>query len=190
VELGEVLRRRRMVRRHTGEPVDRAALERIVRAGLSAPTAGNAQGVSFVIVTDRATIGEIALAADEPAFMARGFDPWVSTAGAIVVVCAEPEVYRSRYAEPDKDPSVVDALPWWLVDAGAALMGTLLAATDEGLGAGFLGAHALAGLSGILGIPETVDIVGIVTLGPAAADRRSSSLDRARRTGRTHHDHW
>ncbi|HSG78896.1 MAG TPA: nitroreductase family protein, partial [Acidimicrobiia bacterium] len=105
-------------------------------------------------------------------------------------LCAEPEVYRARYAERDKDPSVLDAVPWWLVDAGAALMGTLLAAADEGLGAGFLGGHALTGVTGILGVPHGVDVVGIVTLGPPADDRRSSSLDRAPRTGRVHRDHW
>jgi nitroreductase len=190
VDFGEALRRRRMVRRHTGDPVDPPTLDRIVEAGLSAPTAGNAQGVTFVVVTEPGLIGEIAEAAGEPGFVSRGFDPWVSSAGALIVVCAEPAVYRARYEEPDKDPSALDGPPWWFVDAGAALMAALLAATAEGVGAGFLGAHALPGLAAVLSIPADVEVVGIITLGPAAPDRRSSSLDRRRRTDRVHRNRW
>lgn len=190
MDLGEALRRRRMVRRHTGEPLDDSTLDRIVEAAMSGPTAGNAQGVAIVTVTDRDLIGRIAAAAGEADFVARGFDPWVSTAGAVLVLCAEPAVYRARYDEPDKDRSAIEAIPWWFVDAGAALMGALLSATGEGLGAGFLGAHAIDGLAEILSVPADVELIGIVTLGPAAPDRRSASLDRPPRTDRVHRNGW
>jgi nitroreductase len=76
----------------------------------------------------------------------------------------EPAAYRRRYAEPDKDPATL-AVPWWWVDGGAALTLVLLAAVDEGLAAGFLGAHALPGLAAALGLPPGVEPLGVVTVG-------------------------
>ena len=60
MEFREVVARRRMVRCYTGDPVDRAALERIVNAGRRAPSAGFSQGQAFVVVTDRADRAAIA----------------------------------------------------------------------------------------------------------------------------------
>jgi nitroreductase len=190
MELTEALRRRRMVRRYTGEPVDPGSLDRIVAAGLSGPSAGWAQGISAVVVADPARIAEVAAACGEERYIARGFDPWLSTAGAHIALCVEPEVYRTRYSEPDKVPAVLDAIPWWLVDGGAALMAILLAVVDEGLAAGFHGAHGAGPVADLLGIPGDVELLGIVTIGHPAADRRSASLDRGRRPGTVHRETW
>lgn len=186
MEYGEALRRRRMVRRHTGDPVPADALDRILAAGAAAPTAGNAQGVSFVAVTDPDRIRAVAAACREDAFVAAGRHPWLSTAGAIVAICLEPAVYRERYGRPDKDPAVLDAVPWWWVDGGAALMAILLAAVDEGLGAGFLGGHACPGLPEVLALPDGVILLGVVTLGPVA----DAPAPRIHREGRIHRDTW
>jgi nitroreductase len=56
----------------------------------------------------------------------------------------------------------------------------LLGAVDEGLAAGFLAVPADP-LRALLGIPEDVDPVGLVTIGHPAPDRRSGSLARGRR---------
>jgi nitroreductase len=184
-----------MVRNYTDEPVDPDTLERIVAAGLKAPSAGHSQGQSFVVVTDATLRSEIAVLADEPAYVAMGFDPWISRAPVHIVICVSEAVYRARYAEPDKggpDQEQDWPVPYWWVDAGAAMMLVLLAAVDERLAAGFLGSHAMADLSDLLGIPEDVSPIGIVTLGHAAADRKSTSLDRGRRprSDVVHHDGW
>jgi nitroreductase len=64
------------------------------------------------------------------------------------------------------------------------MMAVLLAAVDEGLGAGFLGVHSLPELAKLLGIPEHFQPIGVVTVGHAAPDRRSGSLDRPKKTAR------
>ncbi len=169
-----------MVRRYRDDPVDPGAVERIARAATRGPSAGFAQGVSVIVVTDPGVRAAVAELAGEAGFTAGGFDPWLSTAPAHLVLCVSPGAYRDRYDEPDKDPAALE-IPWWWVDGGAALSLMLLAAVDEGYGAGFLGGHRLAGIHELLGIPGDVAVVGLVTVGVPAPDRRSSSLRRGRR---------
>jgi nitroreductase len=70
------------------------------------------------------------------------------------------------------------------------MMAILLAAVDEGLGAGFLGVQSFEGLAEHLGIPAHVAPIGVITIGHPAPDRRSSSLDRGRRPGVVHREQW
>ena len=191
MEHREVVRRRRMVRRYRTDPVDPDALERIVEAAHRGPSAGNAQGVSLVVATEAPVRLAIAALAGESQWLERGYGPWLSAAPVHLVLCAEPEIYRARYAEPGKDSAALD-IPWWWVDAGAALLLILQAAVNEGLAAGFLGAHAVPGLHNLLGIPADVEVVGVVTVGHPIPDRRSSSLDRGPRPAAevTHREHW
>lgn len=183
MELTEVIARRRMVRNTTDEPVDPAAVRRILDLARRAPSAGFSQGQRFVVVTEAATRRRIAELADEPAYVAKGFDPWLSRAPVHVVPCADERAYRARYAEPDKAGGGPDTwpVPYWHVDAGAALMLLLLAVVEEGLAAGFAGVHGLDGLADLLGIPAGVHPLGVVTIGHPAPDRRSGSLARGRR---------
>ena len=173
-----------MVRNYTDEGVDPAALERILDVARRGPSAGHTQGQSFVVVTDPEVRRGIAEAAGESEYVAAGFDPWLSRAPVHVVVCTRVADYEERYSEPDKAnaPAARDwEVPYWHVDAGAALMLLLLAAVDEGLAAGFSGVHAFEGLRDLLGIPEDVTPIGVVTIGHPAPDRPSSSLKRGRK---------
>ncbi len=177
----ETVARRRMVRNYTDAPVDPATLDRILEAARRAPSAGFSQGQSFVVITERSTRARIAQLAGEDHYVGMGFDPWISRAPVHIVVCVSEAVYRARYAEPDKSPDGVEhewPVPYWWVDAGAALMLILLAAVAEGLAAGFLGSHSLPQLAAELRIPEDVEPIGVVTIGHPAPDRRSSSLKR------------
>ncbi len=196
MEFAEVLRRRRMVRNYTDEAVDPAALDRILAAARRAPSAGFSQGQSFVVVTDPDRRLAVARLAGEDEYVAAGFDPWVSRAPVHVVVCVSEAVYHARYREPDKVDAAGREIEWpapyWWVDAGAAAMLLLLAAVDEGLAAGFLGAHAVPELKRLLGIPDEVAPVGVVTIGHGAPDRRSGSLRRGRRPAAdvVHRERW
>jgi nitroreductase len=184
-----------MVRNYTDEPVDPAAVERIVAAGLRAPSAGYSQGQSLVVVTEPERRRRIAELAGEADYVAAGFDPWISRAPVHVVVCVSERLYRDRYDEPDKNPEGAEQdwpVPYWWVDAGASMMLLLLAAVDEGLAAGFLGSHAMPELEAALGLPGDVRAIGVVTIGHPADDRRSESLARGTRpaTDTVHHEAW
>ncbi|HEX2367642.1 MAG TPA: nitroreductase family protein [Acidimicrobiia bacterium] len=194
MEFGDLIRKRRMVRNYTSEPVDGAVLERIASSMLRIPSAGFTQGVAVVVVTDQERRARIADLAGEEHYTASGFEPWISKAPAHIAICVSEADYRRRYAEPDKG-SVSEAdqdwpVPYWWVDGGAAMMLGLLAAVDEGLVAGFLGVHSVAGLAEALGLPDGVSPIGVMTVGHPAPDRPSTSLARGRRQDRIHWERW
>ncbi len=165
MELLEVIRLRRMTRRYDNSvPVRRGLLDRLIDAGLRAPSAGFSQGWHFLVL-------------DEPAAVARYWnvtapagaaDNWLTgmmTAPVLVVVYSDRSTYERRYAEPDKQTgvratvaasgespplSVTDRgastengsyslgrrwpVPYWDIDAGMAALLIQLAAVDAGLG--------------------------------------------------------
>jgi nitroreductase len=196
MDFQQVVERRRMVRHYLPQPVPSGVLDGIVQAGLRAPSAGFSQGQSVVVVTDPDRRTALANLAGEADYTSRGFQPWLSSAPAHLVVCASEKAYRDRYHEADKsrtDGSDLEwPVPYWWVDAGATLMSILLATVDAGLAAGFLGAHAIPGMAAFLGLPADVEPIGLVTVGHPAPDRRSSSLDRGRRptSETTHWQRW
>ena len=174
-----------MVRSYTDESIPDESLDRIARAALSGPSAGYSQGIALVVVKEQSRREAIAALAREPEYLAAGFDPWISTAPAQIVIAVSEKAYLDRYREPDKlsgdDIAIRWPVPYWWVDAGAALMAVLLAAVDEGLAAGFLGVHAVPELATIVELPEDFQPIGIVTIGHPSPDRRSSSLDRGKK---------
>lgn len=192
----EALAKRRMVRNYTDEAVDPASLDAIARSVTRAPSAGFSQGQAVIVVTDPVLRRKIADAAGEREYVAQGFDPWISTAPAQLVLCVSEDAYHRRYTEADKvgsDGTEIDwPVPYWWVDAGAALMAVLLGAVAEGLAAGFLGSHALEDIKPMLNIPDEYAVVGIVTVGHPAVDRKSTSLDRGFRDIEEviHRDRW
>jgi FMN reductase [NAD(P)H] len=182
MEFAEVLRRRKMVRNYTDQPVDREAVARIVARARKAPSGGFSQGLRLVVVTEEETRHRIAELAHESEYVERGFEPWISRAPVHVVVGMREDDYHDRYQQPDKlleDGSEISwHVPWWWVDAGKAMMLLLLAAIDEGLGAGLFGlfpAENNERLRELLGVPEDVTVVGVATIGHATPETRRGS---------------
>jgi FMN reductase [NAD(P)H] len=200
VDFRELLPRRRMVRSYVPEPLERGAVERIVETVRRAPSAGYSQGQRLVVVTERAGIAAIADVLGEEE--GGEFEPWVRSAPAVVVVCTREDDYHERYRRPDK----LDAngreldwpVPYWIFDAGAAAMLVLLAALDEGLGAGLFGCSAedWERLKELLEIPADVTPVAVIPVGKPAPDPRWSAVT-SRRTrprkpigGLVHWERW
>ena len=176
MEFREILRRRRMQRAFLPDPIERDVVERIARTVRRAPSGGYSQGQSVVVVTDPATRAEIARRADEESYVAAGGVPWMSTAPVHIVVCANERLYHERYQQPDKlaltgGKEIHWPVPYWFVDAGAAMMLILLAAIDEGLAAGFFGHPEQEGfLREILALLEDVVPIGVAAIGKPAPD--------------------
>ena len=170
-----------MVRAYEPEPIPRETLEWIVSTIRRAPSAGFSQGQRFVVVTDAATRNRLADAAGEEYYVRQGFAPWISGAPALIAVCTREEDYHERYRQPDKldeGDEIEWPVPYWYVDAGKAAMLILLAAIDEGLAAGVFGVpgERMGSVREVLGLPEDVALVEIVTLGKAGPDDPSDRL--------------
>lgn len=185
MELQDVIKKRRMVRHFTSEPVPEETIERIVATGQRAPSAGFSQGVVYVTVTDETTRKRVAEIAGEEGYVDGGFDPFISEAPVQIVICTSEQVYHDRYNEPDKKPEGAEEINWpvpyWHTDAGCSLMLILLAAVNEGLGSAFVGVFDPPALQALLGIPEDYLPIGVVMIGHAAPDKKSGSLKRGRR---------
>jgi FMN reductase [NAD(P)H] len=182
MDFREILSRRRMVRAYEPEPIPRETLERIVNTVRRAPSAGFSQGQRLLVVTDPAIRQAVADAAGEEFYVEQGFGPWISGAAALVVVCTREDDYHDRYRQPDKVNEAGEEIEWpvpyWHVDAGAAAMLVLLAAIDEGLGAGVFGVPApnMARVREILNVPDDLAIVEVITLGRPGRDDQSDRL--------------
>lgn len=176
-----------MVRHYAPEPVPREVVERIVSTVRRAPSAGYSQGQRLLVVTEERGRAEIARL-----FGATGWtadddrEPWLESAPVHVLVFTREDDYHERYRSPDKlvEGKEIDwPVPYWFVDAGAALMLLLLAAIDEGLAAGVSGVPREVGeqLREAFGIADDVTVVALVTMGVAAPDPGWSALT-SRRT--------
>lgn len=186
MELADAVRARRMVRSYDpGRRIDPNLLSELLRLATRAPSAGNTQGWQFLVLDDITSRDSFwsATSAGEP-------DDWLHrmmTAPALVLCLSDKQAYLDRYAEPDKGWTDRSEdrwpVPYWHIDAGMAAMILQLAAVDAGLGACFFGVppERWAAVRAAFGIPERLDLVGVVSLGYPAADRRSPSLKRGRR---------
>jgi FMN reductase [NAD(P)H] len=189
MEFRELLPRRRMVRHYAAEPVPREALERIVATVRRAPSAGYSQGQRLLVVTDPEKRAALATIMSESGWTTvDDREPWLESAAALVLVCTREDDYHERYQQEDKLAATggeeIDwPVPFWFVDAGAALMMLLLAAIDEGLAAGLTGVEGPAAVQirERFGIPADVAIVALVTIGVPAPDPGWSAVT-SRRT--------
>lgn len=188
MEFRELLPRRRMVRHYAPEPVSREAIERIVATVRRAPSAGYSQGQRLLVVTESEGREAVARLLGEAGWRRtpEGREPWLESAPVHVLVCTREDDYHERYREDDKlvDGNEIEwPVPFWFVDAGAALMLLLLAAIDEGLAAGVTGVprRAEAELRRFFGMPDDVTLVALVTIGVPAPDPGWSAVT-SRRT--------
>ncbi|MDQ4077843.1 MAG: nitroreductase family protein [Chloroflexota bacterium] len=196
MEFADVVRKRRMVRNFTNEPIPPESLDRMLDLARQAPSAGYTQGQDFIVVTREELRQAIAELSGEAQAVEAGFDPWLSRAPVLIVACTNEAAYHRRYQQPDKvleDGSEIEwPVPYWHMDIGCAVMILLLAVVDEGLAAGFAGVPDQEALRELLHIPEEVTPVGVIAIGHPAPDTPSPSLKRGRRplTEVVHRETW
>jgi nitroreductase len=188
MELAEVVRHRRMVRAFSAEPVDDEVLDGLLDLARRAPSAGNSQGLDLLVLRGAHDVDpywDATLAPDRRSTFAW---PGLLRAPVLVVVWTDPGAYVARYGEPDKAASGLGAgagawpVPYWFVDAGAAVEHLLLGAVASGLGACLFGLfeHEEA-VRVAFGVPVGRRAVGTVALGHPARDTPGRSAGRPRR---------
>jgi nitroreductase len=196
--LYDLLKKRRMVRHYTGERAPRDALERIAATVRRAPSGGFSQGQRLLVVDDPDLLARIAALDDDPL---EGVEPWLETAAAQVFVMTREDDYHERYQRDDKlqDGEEIEwPVPFWHVDAGAAMMLVLLGAIEEGLAAAVYGIFGddERKLRELLRIPEDLTLVAGITIGyplpdPGWSSKTSRTTQRRRTVDEVvHWNHW
>ncbi len=162
----EAIFTRRSVRRYEDKPVPEPLIEKLLSAGMAAPTARDAREWQFLVIDDRTMlekIGEI----NPNALMAQ-------KAPLAILVCGDLGREKSE--------------GYWVVDCAAAVENILLAAHALGLGAVWTGVYPrrerMEGLKQLVGLPENVAAHSLIVLGYPAEQpppRNLYNADRVRR---------
>ncbi len=140
----EVVRRRRSIRKYRPGPIPQAKLDHILEAARLAPSWGNGQCWTFVVVTEAKLRHELGEAGNA----------WIADAPVIIAACADPK--RSGVKE-DQD--------YYLLDTGIAMEHLVLAAADQGLGTCWIGRFDEARAKKALGVPGNVRVVALTPVG-------------------------
>jgi nitroreductase len=155
MEVLEVIRDRRSIRRYDRRDVPEEKLMQVLEAGRWAPSAHNSQPRKFVVVRDEETRKQLARIAAYGGFLA-------DAPVAIAVVI-----------DPSSSNHPVE-------DGAAATQNMLLAAHAVGLGSCWIGAYGSgyeAKARQILGVPDDKRLLSLISLGYAADSGSSTRVE-------------
>ena len=181
MDFQDVVRKRKMVRSFTAEPIDPAVVERIVANAQRAPSAGFSQGWAFLVLDGKEATERYWNTTMSPERRAAFGWPGMFNAPLLIVCLSNKSAYLERYALPDKGWTDRDEqrwpVPYWDIDAGMAGLLILQTAVDAGLGAVFFGIFDQDRFRTSFGVPAEYTAVGTIAIGhPAPHDRPSPSL--------------
>lgn len=144
---------RTSIRAYTDEPVSAESIETLLRAGMAAPTAVNAQPWHFVVVNDKAKLQELSDANPRAKML--------QTAPLAIVVCGD----MTKTMEGK-------GRQFWIQDCSAATENILLAAHALGLGAVWTALYPMderiAPVSEALKLPDTLTPLCTIVIGHPA----------------------
>ena len=156
MEVLECIETRRSVRKYTDRAVEKALVEKLVRAAQNAPTWKNSQTTRFTAVLDSEKRWQVRAAL--PDFNQN------STQNAPVYLIVSAITHRSGY---ERDGSATTPLGegYTFFDCGATVEALCLAAHDAGLATLIMGIFDGGKLRSALKIPETEGPVVVLALG-------------------------
>ncbi len=147
-------------RKYLDRPVEKEMIGQILNAGRLAPSAGNLQDRSFILVRDTETKAEIAKTC--------GNQRWMQTAPVHIVVLSENKKNKKFFGERGEKIYAVQ-------DTAFAAENMLLAATELGLGCSLVVGFVDDKLTDLLKIEHPAIPHAIITIGYAAENPKPSS---------------
>ena len=141
------LLQRRSIRKYTDKPIAEAIIEDLLNAGMHAPSARNIQPWHYVVINDRHTLDELAVAHPHAKMLKQ--------ATLAILVCG------------DKKLQEMDG--YIIQDCSAATQNILLAAHAHGLGSVWLGMYPreqrMQGVAKLLDLPDHILPVSLISIG-------------------------
>ena len=149
IVLNNILKRT-SIRSYLDKSVEEEKIEKLLRAGMAAPTAKNKQPWHFVVVTDKSLLQKLS--------KVNPYAEMVARAPLAIVVCGD----MTKALDGN-------AREFWVQDCSAASENILLAATGLGLGAVWTSTYPseerCAAVSEVLGLPETLIPLNTIVIG-------------------------
>ena len=165
----ETIFTRRSIRKYTDEKVSDEQVEKLLKAGMAAPSAGNEQPWHFIVLTERDKMVKIT--------DFHQYANMLNEAPVAIMVCGDTSLEKYK--------------GYWVQDCSAATQNILLAAEDEGLGAVWLGVYPIEdrieGLKEMFDLPETVISFCVIAIGHPAEEKEPA--DRYNKE-RVHYNQW
>ncbi len=150
----EAIKTRRSIRKFKNREIPDDLTEKIIEAGMYAPSARNQQPWHFILVT-RQELKEKLMKAHPYASMLR-------EAPLAILVCGDTDLELSH--------------GYWPVDCSAATQNILLAAHNEGLGSVWLGVYPrterINAIRTIFSLPPNIQPLSLIALGYPAEDKK------------------
>jgi len=150
LDIFQVFRDRRSIRKYQDRPVEADKIEQVLDAARLAPSWKNLQCWRFLVLDDHSR-KEAILAAfpeDNPGRKA------IAAAPVAIVACADPA-----------ESEVANGIEYYIADAAIAFEHICLAAHARGLGTCWIGWFDETSLKKTLDIPDHIKVVGVTPLG-------------------------
>ncbi len=152
VDLLEVIKNRRSIRKFKSKPVEKEKLDKLLEAAEWAPSAGNLQARDVILVTEQKTKEELVKAK-----YGRGVQHFILDAPVVIVVCVN---QQKALPHGQRGTSL-----YCIQDATASIQNILLMAYALGLGSCWIGAFDEDSVREVLGIPKHARPIAIIPLG-------------------------
>jgi len=165
----EAILSRRSIRKYLKKPIPEELINKLLKAGMSAPSAGNEQPWHFIVINDPNILGII------PSF--HNHAQMLKDASVGILVCGDINLEKHE--------------GMWVQDCSAATQNILISVQAEGLGAVWLGVYPredrVKNLKKLLELPDNIIPFSLVSIGHPAEKKQKE--DRFNKT-RIHYNKW
>jgi len=169
METLDAIQTRRSIRKFTDKAVSDQLIEKILRSGMTAPSAANQQPWHFIVIRDKKILNSF------PAV--HKYTKMCATADAAILVCA--------------DTTDTEFKCFWQQDCAACTQNMLLAIHDLGLGAVWVGVYPreeyIKSFTEMFNLPKNIVPFSLIPLG--YPDQKIGKVERYD-TSRIHKEKW
>lgn len=161
---------RRSIRKYAEKNISDSDLTLLLKAAMSAPSAGNEQPWEFIVVRDPESMRKIT--------QIHPYSKALLQADAAIIVCGNltRQLYKRNY---------------WTLDCAAATENILIQATEMGIGSVWLAVYPepdrIEGVKKIFSLPEEVVPLAVVSLGYPGEEKEAAPRFKK---SRVHYESW
>jgi nitroreductase len=161
MQILKIIQNRRSIRRFSSEPVEREKIVTCIEAARLAPSAENVQPWRFIIIDDpevKSAFGKVAFSGIYRATQ------WALKAPVIIVFLARLDFIANRVG------SMIQKVPFYLLDLGIAGEHLVLQAQEMGLGTCWIGWFDIRRTKKFFNIDKSVKVCQLMALGYPASN--------------------